>query len=109
MRILEFQDSSTVKLAALGQFLLGRAKDTAAKKTVNVATFVSLARGMGIDITSDRLQSLATQAPLSNIIDKIQGDIILFKGSEQTAQPDMSVDQARDTVNKMAKRAIDIK
>ena len=109
MLIREFQDPSTTRLAALGQFLLGRAKDTAAKKTVNVTTFIGLARDMGIDITPERLQTLAAQEPLSNIIANIQGDTIVFKGAEEMVSPEMSVDTARATVNQMAKRAIDLK
>lgn len=109
MLIREFQDPSSLKLAALGQFLLGRAQDTAAKKTVNVATFIGLARDMGIDLTSERLQTLAAQEPLSNIIANIEGDKIVFKGADETVTPTMNVDQARATVNQMAKRAIDLK
>ena len=110
MLIREFQDPSSTKLAALGQFLLGRAQDTNAKKTVNVDTFIGLARDMGIDITPERLQILSTQDPLRNIIANIEGDTVVFKGAgEETVAPNMSVDQARATVNQMAKRAIDIK
>jgi hypothetical protein len=109
MLIREFQDPSTTRLAALGQFLLGRAKDTAAKKTVNTATFVGLARDMGIDITPERLQILSTQDPLRNIIANIEGDTVVFKGAEETVTPTMNVDQARATVDRMAKRAIDLK
>jgi hypothetical protein len=109
MLIREFQDPDSTRLVALGQFLLGRAKDTAAKKTVNVNTFIGLARDMGIDITPERLQALASRDPLRNIIANIQGDTVVFKGAEETVAPEMNVDQARATVNQMAKRAIDIK
>ena len=109
MLIREFQDPSSIKLAALGQFLLGRAQDTNAKKTVNVATFIGLARDMGIDITPERLQILSTQDPLRNIIANIEGDTVVFKGAEETVTPTMNVDQARATVDRMAKRAIDLK
>ena len=109
MLIREFQDPSSTKLAALGQFLLGRAQDTNAKKTVNVDTFIGLARDMGIDITPERLQILSTQDPLRNIIANIEGDTVVFKGAEETVTPTMNVDQARATVNQMAKRAIDLK
>lgn len=109
MLIREFQDPSSTKLAALGQFLLGRAQDTNAKKTVNVDTFIGLARDMGIDITPERLQVLSTQDPLRNIIANIEGDTVVFKGAEETVTPTMNVDQARATVDRMAKRAIDLK
>jgi len=109
MLIREFQDPSSTKLAALGQFLLGRAQDTNAKKTVNVDTFIGLARDMGIDITPERLQILSTQDPLRNIIANIEGDTVVFKGAEETVTPTMNVDQARAAVDRMAKRAIDLK
>jgi uncharacterized protein HemY len=97
----------TTKLAALGQFLLGRNKDMAAKNTVSVETFVRLANQMGVNVTADSLLDLAQQPPLSNIITNIQGNQVIFKGADsETVGPDtMSVDQARATVDQMAKRA----
>jgi hypothetical protein len=41
---------------------------------------------------------------LSGLIADVTDSEILFKGTEEVA-PNMSVDQARDTVNTMAKRA----
>ena len=111
MLIREFQDPSVQKLAAIGQFLLKRAQDTAAVKPYNVDAFIDLARENGINMDRERLMTLSTQPPLNNIIANIQGDDIIWKGSE-TITPDgetMSVDQARKKVNQMAKRAIDIK
>jgi len=110
MRLVEFQVSTanTEKLAALSQFLLSRTEDTNAKKTMPVSSFIELATNMGISITDDQLRNLVQQPPLSELIANIEGDadtgIITFKGSEEVA-PNMSVDQARDTVNTMAKRA----
>ena len=103
------------KLAALSQFLIGRAGDTDAKKIVSWPTFRSLAANMGISVTKQSLRSMMQRPPISNLIkdvtgqdsDNGSGDVV-FAGSQE--QPDtMSVDQARDTVNSMAKRAIDIK
>jgi hypothetical protein len=110
MRLVEFEVSSvnTEKLAALSQFLLSRTKDTNAKKTMPASSFIYLANNMGVGITDDQLRNLVQQPPLSEIIANIEGDaetgVITFKGSEEVA-PNMSVDQARDTVNTMAKRA----
>ena len=111
MLIREFQDPSVQRLAAMGQFLLKRAQDTAAVKPYNVDAFIDLARENGINMDRERLMTLSTQPPLNGIIANIQGDDIIWKGS-QTVTPDgetMSVDQARTKVNQMAKRAIDIK
>ena len=110
MRLVEFNVSTvnTEKLAALSQFLLSRTDDTNAKKTMPVSSFLELANNMGISLTDDQLRNLIQQPPLSEIIANIEGDsdtgTITFKGAEEVA-PNMSVDQARDTVNTMAKRA----
>ena len=111
MLIREFQDQDSLKLAAIGQFLLKRAQDTDAIKPMNVNAFIKLARENGINLTPDRLQQLVMREPLNNIIDNIQGDEIIWKGSQTSAAAGakMSVDQARKTVNQMAKRAIDLK
>jgi hypothetical protein len=111
MRLVEFDTSkvNTEKLAALGQFMLGRTKDTNAKKTMPISTFLDLANNMGVSLTFDQLQNLSQQEPLSAIIADISGDTdtgrIMFKGADEVA-PNMSVDQARDTVDTMAKRAL---
>jgi len=79
---------------------------------MSVDAFVNIARDNGVNMTADRLQVLAVQPPLNNIIDSIQNGEIVWKGSQTPAQPGapkMSVDQARKTVNQMAKRAIDLK
>jgi hypothetical protein len=100
-------DVDVTKLAALSQFLLGRAKDTDAAKTISTAAFIKLASNMGISITPDRLMDLIQQPPLRNIIANIEGDTITFQGAEVMPAA-MTVDQARQTVDSMAKRAIDI-
>jgi len=114
MRLVEFDTSTahTEKLAALGQFLLARTKDTNAKKTMPISSFIDLANNMKISLTVDQLRNLAQQEPLSAIIADISGDDetgeIIFKGADEVA-PNMSVDQARDTVDSMAKRALNKK
>jgi hypothetical protein len=111
MLIREFQDPDSTKLAAIGQFLLKRAQDTDAVKPMSVDAFISLAHENGINMTPERLETLAVQPPLNNIIDSIQNGEIIWKGSKtpQAGDQKMSVDQARKTVNQMAKRAIDLK
>jgi len=109
MLIREFQDPNSIRLAALAKFLRGRARDTEAVKPMSVDTFIDLARVMQIDITPERFQTLSTQDPLRNIIADIQDNNIIWQGSEQAISPTMNVDQARATVDRMAKRAIDLK
>lgn len=100
-------DVDTTKLAALSQFLLGRAQDTDAARTISTDAFIKLAANMGISVTPDRLADLIQQPPLNNIIANLEGDTVTFQGAEVVPAA-MTVDQARQTVDAMAKRAIDI-
>ena len=101
-------DGDVTKLTALAQFLLGRAEDTDAAKTISTDAFIKLAANMGISVSADRLNELIVQPPLNNVIARIEGDTIQFQGSD-VVPVTMTVDQARNTVDRMAKRAIDIK
>ena len=107
MRLFEFEVSSvnTEKLAALSQFLLSRAQDTDAQKKISIAAFLELSNNMGISLTEDQLRNLIQQPPLNELIADVTDSEVIFKGSDDEVAPNMSVDQARDTVNTMAKRA----
>lgn len=111
MLIREFQAPSVdaEKLAAMSQFMLNRAEDTDAKLEMSAASFLKLAANMGISLTFDNLRDMSQQPPLSNIIADVQGGNaetgrVIFKGAE-VAPDTMSVDQAQQTVDGMAKRA----
>jgi hypothetical protein len=106
MILLEF-DSSPVdysKLVALSQFLLGRAQDTDAQKKISVQSFINLAHSLGISITEDQLINLVQKPPLNGVIQNVANGEVVFKGGEQVADT-MTVDQAQQTVDSMAKRA----
>jgi hypothetical protein len=107
MRIDEVAGAATEsgRLAALAQFLVGRAKDESASKKISTSTFLSLAQSMGISISENQLRDLAQQPPLSGLIANVENDEILFRGEDQVSNAEMSVDQARDAVDSMAKRA----
>ena len=102
------------KLAAISQFLLGRAQDEGStKRVMDFRTFANLAQGQGISLTPVSLKGMIQQPPLSNLINDVEGDDantarVVFQGAEHTP-PEMSVDTARQTVNQMARRAVDIK
>jgi hypothetical protein len=78
---------------------------------ISIPTFLKLARDMQISLTGDQLRTLIQQPPLSNIIANIEGDDktgqVIFRGEDgdQIAGSEMSVDQARKTVDSMAQRA----
>ena len=109
MRLFEVTDSNIdqTKLAALGQFLLGRAGDTGAKKTISIDAFIGLARDMGIALTDKQLRDLASQEPLSNLLEPLEPNsgVVRFKGNTETTTG-MTVDQAQDVVDKNAKAAM---
>ena len=103
------------KLAAISQFLLGRASDTDSRRVYDYPAFKQLAAGQTISLTKSQLRDMIQRPPLNGLIVDVTGDDndensgqVIFKGAEVT--PDtMTVDQARQTVDSMAKRAIDIK
>jgi hypothetical protein len=111
MRINEVDTANkdTAKLMALSQFLLGRATDTDAPKAISTKSFINLAQNMGISLTVDQLKNLVQQPPLNSVIANVEGDDetgkIIFKGDEAVTDT-MTVDQARITVDQMAKRAL---
>jgi hypothetical protein len=110
MRLDEFDVStqSTTELAALSQFLLARAQDTDAQKKISIAAFLELANNIGVSLTDSQLRNLAQQAPLNELISDVTDTEVIFKGEVEGA-PNMTVDQARDTVDTMAKRALNKK
>jgi hypothetical protein len=94
------------KLAALTQFLIGRATNTGATKTISTQAYLQLAQNMGISLSQSQLTSLSQQPPLNGLISNVEPDKVTFKGAEpEVDDSDMSPDQARATVDKMAKRA----
>ena len=107
MLICEVTDVSQEKLVALGQFLIGRAGDTGAKKSISIDAFVNMAQSMGININKDSLRDLAEKQPLDNVIVNITDDKVIFTGANTASSDTMTVDQAEKTVEKMAKRAMD--
>ena len=108
MRLYEFesplQGTNSGELAALSQFLIGRADDQGSTKTISIPAFLKAANDMGIALTKDQLISKSQQQPLYNLIQNVSDNDVIFTGSEEP-EDTMSVDQARDTVDSMAKRA----
>jgi len=110
MKLIEFEVNSanTQKLAALSQFLLSRAQDTDAEKKISIAAFVDLAKNIGVSLNDAQLRNLVQQAPLKELIADVTDTEVIFKGAVEGA-PNMTVDQARETVNTMARRALNKK
>jgi len=101
------QESNLEKLAALGQFLIGRANDKNATSKLSVEAFISIAEKMGIPLDVESLQDMVMQGELENIITNMDNKEISFKSEKQVQDnPDLSIDKARNTVNNMAQRAM---
>jgi len=109
MLIREFSEGgdNTRKLAALVDFLSGRAEDQASKKQISKQAFINAAKGLGININEQTLAELIAREPLKNILEPIEpnSDVIRYKGNTDvdTAMP---VDQAENIVAQNAKAAM---
>jgi hypothetical protein len=108
MRLNEFVGSQNqdARLAALAEFLVGRADDSGSSKKISTTAFINLARNMGISLNDTQLRDLSQKPPLNNIISNVTDTEIIFSGSEDEVTSGMSVDQARATVDSMAKSAV---
>jgi hypothetical protein len=107
MLIREVTDVDNEKLIALGQYLIGRADDTGAKKAITIDAFVNMAQSMGLNLSKENIRDLAEKPPLNNVIVNITDDEVIFTGANSASADTMTVDQAEKTVEKMAKRAMD--
>ncbi len=109
MLIREFQEGAvnTQKLAALIDFLAGRAEDQNAKKQISKKALINAARNLGVNINDQILSELVLKEPLKNILEPIEpnSDVIRYKGNNEvdTAMP---VDRAEDIVAQNAKAAM---
>ena len=99
--------AAAARLAALAKFLLSRSIDADSKKSISVDAFVKLADSIGVPVTKGQLIDLIDMPPLNSLISNIEGETISFGNQQDTADDvdTMSVDQARQTVDSMAKRA----
>ena len=95
MLIFEIENSDSIdtnKLASLTQWLSGIAGDNNSKKEISVATFVNLAKNLGINITAGpqgNLDQLIAQEPLSNMlmpIDPANPNVIKYIGNEEPGE-----------------------
>mgnify|MGYP003338641571 FL=1 len=110
MRILEVeQDAGADPKALLGlvNFLVGRAEDTNSSKQISQDAFIKLAHSLGIFVTKNTLGDIISQPPLSNVLEPLDPNsgMVTFKGADIGPEK-MSVNQAQQTVDRMAKSAM---
>lgn len=72
----------------------------------DVDTLLKYFRKYGVLIDTNDLYNMIQAKPLNSIIKNIQGDKIIFKGQQQSKLPDQPSDKDKDTVKKMAKKAM---
>lgn len=107
MKIFEVVNTDMQKLVALTELLIGRSEDTGAEKKVSINSFIQMARSVGLNMSEEQLRDLTSQLPLSNIIANVTDTEVVFQGANEFSSDQMSVDQARATVDQMAHRAAD--
>lgn len=110
MLIREFEERKDVvaeKLAALSEFLAGRAQDTNSKMQISKQAFINAAKNLGINVSEESLAQMVSQKPLNDVLAPIEpnSDVIKFKGNTEV-QTKMPVDQAEKIVSKNAKAAM---
>jgi len=111
MRIDEVETQTTGAdpnaLLGLVNFLAGRADDTNAQKQISQDAFIQAAQSLGINITKQNLIDVVSQPPLSGVLEPLDpnSEMISFKGADIGPQK-LSVPQAQQVVNKMAKSAM---
>ena len=96
--------TDTGRLVALVSFLIGRAEDKAAPTKISIDAFLKMANDMGIAMDDRQLRDLAERPPLNQVITNVD-DTDVFFGQDEVESTTMTVSQAQDTVDKMAKRA----
>lgn len=112
MRITEVEQAAPIdltKLVALSQFLIGRADDTGAAKRISLNSFIQQAHNLGIGITAESLQNLATSGPLRSVIANVTPTEVIFRGADDITGDvtgEMNADQSQNIVAGMAKRAL---
>lgn len=107
MRIFEVANPETQKLVALSQFLLGRADDTTARKEISQTAFIDLAKSLGVNVSEENLGDLIAKEPLKNVLEPLEPNsgVVRFRGNAETTTG-MTVDKAREVVDRNAKQAL---
>lgn len=104
MRLFEFaaEDPLRVKLTAVVSQLQDRV--TQDGQTMSTDELLKILGNQGITIDITDLYDIAKKAPLSNIIDNVNKNEVIFKGQESTGEEDP--DAMAQTRQQMAKSAM---
>ena len=111
MLIREFADDKSAidkdRLLALSTFLKDRAADENARAQISQDAFVELAQSLGVNVTKANLGDLISKEPLKNVLEPLEPNsgVVRFRGNTETTTG-MTVDQAREVVDRNAKAAM---
>lgn len=92
------------QIAAVGQLIADRTDDANSPSKLRTDSFVSIINKMGLPLTKETLMDLKEKGTLDAVIKDVNPDEINFKGQRDIDPTQMTVDRARNTVDKMAKR-----
>ena len=100
--------SNAQKIFVLSKLLMGQNSDTGAKNQMSLPAFLDAARDAGAPITAEQLGELIDKNEnLKAVLEPLQPNegVVRFKGN-MPISTGMSVNQARDTVDRNAKAAM---
>jgi hypothetical protein len=108
MRLFEFADNDPlrVKLIAVASQLKSRISDTNTKEPMSTDALIELLAQNDIEVDKSDLYGMVKKEPLSNIIQNINGQEVLFKGQTSNDTGDLDPGENEKTREKMAKSAM---
>jgi len=92
------------QIAAIGQLIADRTEDENSVSKLSTEAFIDIANRMGLSLTPETLMDLAQSGKIDSVIKDVNQDEVQFKGQQDIDDAVMSVDKAKQTVDKMAKR-----
>ena len=101
-------DTNAQKVFVLSKLLMGQNSDTGAKNEMTLSAFLDAARDAGAPMNAEQLGELISKNKnLEAVLEPLQPNegVVRFKGNTPIAMG-MSVNQARDTVDRNAKAAM---
>jgi len=93
------------RVAAISQLLIDKTEDQDTASKLNTDAFINIINKMGMPMSVESLMDMVQDGDLSNIISDVNDQEVTFKGKgDVDVNAAMTVDKARNTVDKMAKR-----
>ncbi len=108
MRLFEFADNDPlrVKLVAVLSHLKSRISDTNTKEPMTTDALIELLAQNDIEVDKSDLYDMVKKEPLSNIIQNINGNEVIFKGQTPNDDSELDPGENEKTREKMAKSAM---